>query len=186
MQGLLGLLAIAGLLVLLFVLVKALRTMERVYRSQPATTAACGDGEDPPPWVVRMEATRPAVNRHFLLLGMVEETYRDRKDPEQRKRFLEIAHQHVREFADLAEPLRLFMAPPGFDATKDPPPDLPRVPTFQHLATVLTEDGRFDEAVAVCEQAIAYDLHDGTQSGFEGRIQRIRRKQERTGCGRAT
>ena len=110
------------------------------------------------------KSTNP-VDRHFLLLGICRETYRERKNPEKRALFLKIATLHVQEFASLVGPLRA-----------DFGGELPRVPTFQFLATVLTEDGRFEEAVRVCELALEHDLHDGTQSGFEGRISRIKRR----------
>ena len=55
---------------------------------------------------------------------------------------------------------------------------LPRVTTFQHLATLLThEDGKYDEAVAICKMALSYNLHDRTAGGFESRIDRIRKKE---------
>ncbi len=124
-------------------------------------------GGDLPEMLAALKKPTNPVDRHFLLLGIVEATYRERKDPKKRALFLEIAQQHVDEFPSLAGPLR-----------KDFDGELPHVPTFQKLATVLADDGRFDDAVTVCEQAIALDLHDGTKSGFEGRIERIRKKQK--------
>ena len=53
---------------------------------------------------------------------------------------------------------------------------LPRVTTFQHYATVLTEDGEYEKAISICEKALEYGLHDNTKSGFEGRIERIKKK----------
>jgi len=55
---------------------------------------------------------------------------------------------------------------------------LPRVSTFQHLATVFTEDREYEVAIQVCESAIAFEISDGTKGGFHGRIAKIRRKQE--------
>ena len=55
---------------------------------------------------------------------------------------------------------------------------LPRVSTFQHYAAVLAERGEFERAVHVCEAAIAFGLHDGTKGGYEGRIERIKKKAE--------
>lgn len=56
---------------------------------------------------------------------------------------------------------------------------LPRVLTFQLFSTLLGERGQFDEAIRVCESAIGYGLHDGTKRGYQGRIERIRKQQER-------
>jgi hypothetical protein len=54
------------------------------------------------------------------------------------------------------------------------------VPTFQDLATVLAEDHEFADAVRICEAAQGFGLQDGTKSGFEGRIARIRKRQGRS------
>jgi hypothetical protein len=55
----------------------------------------------------------------------------------------------------------------------------PRVTTFQHYATILTEDEEYEKAISICEKAIEYGLLDNTASGFEGRIARIRKKAEK-------
>lgn len=52
---------------------------------------------------------------------------------------------------------------------------MPRVTTFPQLATILTEGADYDDAIAVCEFAIAYGLSDGTAGGYSGRIARIRK-----------
>jgi hypothetical protein len=116
---------------------------------------------------VELETNR--IDRHFLLLQLCKETYRQRNDPSMRMRFLKYARQHMTEFPELASSLKM-----EFDGI------LPRVPTFQQLATVLTEDGEFDEAIRVCERAQAFGLVDGTKAGFEGRIARIQKKHQRT------
>lgn len=105
------------------------------------------------------------IDRHFLLQAIVEITYKGRKEPEMRRICREIAEKHVSEFEVLAPALK-----------QDMGGDLPRVSTFQHFATLLTEDGDYDYAIKICNAAINYGLHDGTQSGFEGRIEKIKRK----------
>lgn len=72
---------------------------------------------------------------------------------------------HVTEFPEIAPALK-----------RDMGGVLPRVSTFQHLATVLTETGEFAGAIRVRELAIEYGLQDNTKSGFEGRIERIKKK----------
>jgi hypothetical protein len=110
------------------------------------------------------------VDRHHLLQSIVELTYKERnKDSQMRQLCEQTARTHLDEFPQLKDAL--------LEENEDGEVFLPRVSTFQHLATLLTEDGRFDEAVKVCELAIEYDLHDNTQGGFEKRIERIRNKQ---------
>ena len=105
------------------------------------------------------------IDRHFLLQTIVEITYKRRKEPEMSKICREVAERHISEFAELAHALK-----------QDMGGNLPRVTTFQHFATLLTEDGDYEYAIKVCKVAINYGLHDGTQSGFEGRIEKIEKK----------
>lgn len=108
------------------------------------------------------------VDRHFLFLGIVQQAYRKRNDPEMKSLFLKHARQHVDEFSGLADSLKR-----EFDGK------LPRVPTFQYLASVLMEDGQYDEAIDICRSALSFGLDDGTKSGFAGRIERIQRTRRR-------
>ena len=106
------------------------------------------------------------IDRHFLLMGIVNETYRQRQDPTLAAKCAEVSELHLEEFSRIAPALRREMG--GV---------LPRVTTFQHYATLLADEGAFDQAIAVCKLAIEYDLRDNTKSGFLGRIERIRKKQ---------
>ena len=105
------------------------------------------------------------IDRHFLLQSLVTEAYKRRKELRYRKLCIEYAEKHIHEFSSLAGPLK-----------KEMGGELPRVSTFQHYATLLTEAGEFEKAIAICEQAILYGLHDNTSSGYVGRIERIRKK----------
>jgi len=107
-----------------------------------------------------------SVDRHFVLMGLVAETYRRRQDPEMAALCASTAETHIREFPTLMGPLK-----DSLDGI------LPRVPTFQQYATLLTEQGDFERAKEVCRQAIEFGLLDGTKSGFEGRIKRIEKKE---------
>lgn len=105
------------------------------------------------------------IERHFLLLALVNETYKQRNQEEMRKLCADVCEMHLTEFSNLAEHLEKQFG------------ILPRVPTFQHYSTLLTETGDYEKAVSVCQAAIDHGLHDGTKSGYEGRIARIRRAQ---------
>jgi len=105
------------------------------------------------------------IDRHFLLMGIVQLTYKNRSDPSVRRLCKEVGRQHLAEFDAIAPALRREMR--GF---------LPRVPTFQLLATILAEDGELTDAIAVCERALRWDLRDGTKGGFAARSARLHRK----------
>ena len=50
---------------------------------------------------------------------------------------------------------------------------------FMQLATLAQDNGNFDDAIEICNQAIANKLSDGTVTGFEGRIKRIEKAKEK-------
>ena len=104
------------------------------------------------------------IDRHFLLQNIVDITYKSRNEESSRGKCKDIAETHISEFPSIAEALKKDMG------------TLPRITTFQHYATILTEDGDFAKAIEVCTIALKYGLHDGTKSGFEGRIKRIEKK----------
>ncbi|MFQ5503114.1 MAG: hypothetical protein ACE5EQ_12595 [Phycisphaerae bacterium] len=112
--------------------------------------------------------------RHFILSSIVSVTYGMRdEDSEMRALCETIAGKHIREFPRLARSLRASRRANGQT------PELPHVSTFQYLATLLTEKGEYHKAIEICELAISYGLNDGTKSGFQGRIQRIRQMRDR-------
>ena len=128
---------------------------------------AATNSQDLPRMLAATRFKTNPVDRHFLLQNIVGLTYTQRKQVSARQLCIEYARIHMAEFPSIKPHL-----------IKDMGGQLPRVSTFQKLATVYAEDGRFGEAISVCEQAIKLGLDDGTQSGFEGRITRIRKKQE--------
>jgi len=113
-----------------------------------------------------LELRTNLIDRHFLLLSIVEQTYRLRSDPKMAADCARVSEIHLAEFQQIAPALKA-----EFDGV------LPQVPTFQNYATLLTEQGDFGRAAWVCELALYYGLDDGTKSGFSGRIERIRKKQ---------
>lgn len=121
-----------------------------------------------------LETPTHPVDRHYLLQTIVELTYKERNKAAKMRQLCEkIARIHINEFPLFVQPLLAQNKDSrgiGF---------LPRISTFQHLATILTENEQFDEARTVCELAIKYDLHDNTQGGFEKRIERIRNREKR-------
>lgn len=106
------------------------------------------------------------IDRHFLLMGLVDQSYKRRKEDKEWERLCaDISELHIKEFPEIKPAL-----------VKSLDGILPRVTTFQKYATLLTEQNDFDRAAEVCEIALSLGLRDGTKSGFEGRIERIKRK----------
>ena len=111
----------------------------------------------------RSVRTNP-IDRHHLLMNIVKLTYKQRTDPRHREMLQEVAFQHLKEVPSILPALKKDLGV------------TPRIPTYAHLSTVLAEDGRIDEAIAVCEEAIRLGLHDGTKGDYAGRIERLRKK----------
>ena len=107
------------------------------------------------------------IDRHFLLQSIITEAYKLRKEEKYRKICIEYAEKHLQEFSSLVPALK-----------EDMGGTLPRITTFQYYSTILTENGEYEKAIDVCKKAISYGLHDGSQSGYEGRIARIKKKIE--------
>jgi hypothetical protein len=125
--------------------------------------------------VIKRGLIKDPVDRHYLLQEMVAATYRLRKTHEQyRKLCGQIAELHLREFPSMVEPLKAWMG----EETKRAGGKIPiQVTTFTNYATLLTEAGEFEKAIAVCETAIRLGCIDWhTAMGYEGRIERIRKK----------
>jgi len=105
------------------------------------------------------------IDRHFLLMAIVEQTYKRRSDPQMACTCARVAELHLSEFPQIAPALKK-----EFDGR------LPRVSIFQQYATLLTDQGEYDKAIDVCKKALSFGLQDNTQSGFQGRIERIRKQ----------
>jgi hypothetical protein len=114
--------------------------------------------------------TRRGAEQHFLYNDIVQCLYRNRdSSPHARSLCEAVARQHVAEWPALEQSVKQALA------AEDPP----RVPAFQLLATVLAEREAYDEALDICEAALALGLEDGTKGGFRGRINRIKGMRKR-------
>lgn len=117
-----------------------------------------------------LDGEKDPLVRHKVLSQLTEKSFKHRKDDEYRDACIHFSTLHIQEFDQILEPLK--------EATGG---SLPQVMTFQNYANLLLEEGHFDDAVEVCEKALKFGLDDKTQTGFEGRIKRIRAKQKKAG-----
>jgi uncharacterized protein YaaW (UPF0174 family) len=113
----------------------------------------------------------PPVARNALLSAIVEKTYKHRHEAEMQTLFSRFAQTHLNEFPKMLPGLK-----------REYGEKLPVIPTFRLLALVLVEEEKYNEAIKICETAIAHGLDDGTKTGFEGRIERIQRKMSPPGA----
>lgn len=110
-----------------------------------------------------LELNPDPVDEHFIYNTAIKLYYKQR---DQRPDALEKCKQHCERDIELF--------PKFMEAYDDDTP--PRIPAFQQLAIILEKEGKYDEAIEVCEKALEYGLKDGTKGGFEGRIEKYRKK----------
>lgn len=115
-----------------------------------------------------LSKTTDNVARHDIYHRIIELTYPLRKDETQGKIFFEYARNYMAEYPKMH---------PALDAHFQG--EWPEIPAFKKLAIALEEIEAFDEALAVCNLALKYNLDDGTKTGFYGRINRIEKKKYR-------
>lgn len=102
-----------------------------------------------------------ATSTHFTYNELIDVYYKQRDDQEDAiekcieycKKDIEIADEFVDEFGEV-----------------------PRIPSFKRLAIIYEKQGRYEEAIEVCERALNIGTTDGTKGGFEGRKERLRKK----------
>ena len=105
------------------------------------------------------------VDRHFLLMGIVEQSYKLQGLDEMRELCLRVGRLHAAEYPGIAPALRE-------DANGQLPP---QVPSFVKLIALLEDEGELEEAARVCEMAIGFGLEDGTKGGYKRRLASIAR-----------
>jgi hypothetical protein len=110
------------------------------------------------------------VLRNRLLNQLVDSYYRLRADSKHRADFYRVADVHIEEAPSILE---------GIEEIGRPRPN--HIDAFKSMVIVLDEDGRQDTAIAVCELALSLGLQDGTKTGFEGRITRLKKSRMRIG-----
>lgn len=133
-------------------------------KSQPSPLGAEVPDEVKEP-LIALDDEKDPLARHRLYQQITETSYRNRADEGWRAICKTYSARHIKEFADLQQAVAA--ANGG---------NLPQVTTFQNYATLLVEDGKFDQAITVCEQALAFGLDDKTKTGFAGRIERIQKQ----------
>ncbi len=107
------------------------------------------------------------VQRHVLLNRLIKGHYRLRGEPKHRDAFYRVAYVQIEEAPVILN---------AFAAAGKPRPSY--LEAFRATAIALSEEGRYDEAIAVCEKALSLGLEDGTKTGFRGRMARLKRHRD--------
>lgn len=133
-------------------------------KSQPSPLGAEVPDELKEP-LIALDDEKDPLARHRLYQQITETSYRNRADDGWRTICKTFSARHIDEFEQIKVPL-----------AESNGGSLPQVLTFQNYATLLVEDGQYDKAIGVCEQALSFGLDDKTKTGFAGRIERIQKQ----------
>jgi hypothetical protein len=112
-------------------------------------------------------ASQPLASAHGkrVLEKIVTHAYRERYDPQM--------HAAVRAYGPVLIDLVQRAETRVKSATGA---QTVQCPCFKQLAIALEENGSYAEAIAVCEKALRLGIAEGTQKGFQGRIDRLQKK----------
>ena len=114
------------------------------------------------------------TTKHFLLNKLIDYYYGLR---EQQNDALEVCISYCEESIEMTPKVLKQMEYEHkeiFEYDHDFVP--PSIPAFKRLAIIYENQGNYDKAINVCQKAIDLGLKDGTKSGFEGRIERLKKK----------
>jgi tetratricopeptide (TPR) repeat protein len=114
-----------------------------------------------------LDKTQDPILRNALLGQIITEYYRQRADADAKEAFYRFANLHVEEIPGVLEALE-----------KNGQERPERIETLKMIAIAMEQDGRFDEAIEMCQKALSFGLQNGTKTGFEGRIDRITRRRD--------
>lgn len=109
-----------------------------------------------------LRRSKDAIDTHFVYNDLIDFYYRQR---ETKADALELCEKYCWLDVELAPKVL------ECDWLKDA-----RLPSFQRLAIIYEKRGQYDKAIEICERALALGLNDGTKTGFEGRIKRLKKK----------
>lgn len=120
--------------------------------------------------IAALEETDDPLLQDALLTRIVATYYRRRSEPAARELFYHYAGRHIEMIPSVLTVL-------GQSGNERPV----RMDTFKMAAIAMEEDKRYAEAIALCNSALSLGLENGTKTGFEGRIARLKKKQYTAG-----
>jgi len=104
--------------------------------------------------------------KHLGYIQCLDPVYKKRpQDQKMHDLAKELAQAYIMEFSDMKEAV--------FEKLGDAPKV---VAIFKQLAILFEEDHEYENAIEVCQNAMAHGLSDGTKTGYEGRLERLAKK----------
>ena len=122
--------------------------------------------DDPEQIRQELKKASNSLERHLLYTKGVDLAYKKRKADKKMARSVKtLASDYVGEFGDMKKTVFKQLGTGNR-----------LVPVFKQFAILLEEEKEYEKAVRVCEKALSFKLDDGTKTGYEGRILRLKKK----------
>ncbi|MCL1067512.1 hypothetical protein L2735_11955 [Shewanella olleyana] len=117
--------------------------------------------------VAKYDSQADATTQHQSLLNIIGHSYKLRKQAEYCQYGAQLTEIYLSVYEQYQQDNKVVADEKG--------------PGFMQLSTMLNDTKQFDQAISLCQKALAYQLSDGTVTGFEGRIKRIEKAKSKAG-----
>lgn len=105
-----------------------------------------------------------ATTRHMMYNRIIKAYYKKRNE---REDALEMCINYCKNDIDIVDKF-----------LKEWDGEPPRIPSFKRLAIIYEKQGKYQEAIEVCDKALKRGLEDNTKGGFESRKERLKKKRD--------
>lgn len=110
-----------------------------------------------------LEGVEDPLERHKIYTRGIDLAYKKKDDPAMRGKAKSFAQNYIKEFYSLK------------DTVFNDLGDSRHVSVFKQLAIIYEDEQEFDKAVSLSNQALILGLEDGTKTGYQGRIDRLKK-----------
>jgi len=113
-----------------------------------------------------IDRSNDSVDLHFAYNHLIKLCYKLRDEDDYLEKCIDYCQKDIKLYEEKLKDKPLFKE------------NDTRVHAFKRLAIIYKKQKRYEEAIEVCKKAIKYNMRDSTKSGFEGRLERLKRKLE--------
>ena len=135
-------------------------------QARPSSPKNDGPKTDPLDVPGNLEGVEDPLERHKIYTRGIELAYgkKNEADPAMRQKAKSFALDYVREFPLMKDAVFTYLAGSRY------------ISVFKELAILYEEEQELDKALSLCNQARLLGLEDGTKTGYQGRIDRLKKK----------
>ncbi|MFO7966780.1 MAG: tetratricopeptide repeat protein [Archaeoglobaceae archaeon] len=105
------------------------------------------------------------MDRHFVYNSLIDLYYKKRDSSDAIEKCIKYCLEDIKYFEDFKKAWE-----------REFGDELPRIPSFERLAIIYEKQGKFEEAIEICQMALKLGLKSSRKGGFEGRINKLQKK----------